>query len=388
MKKRWMTITAVVMATTFMICACGKQQEQTTTFTGKETEKPEYQGNLNAISPAAYNNVEGLNLEPGTYISIIGKDDSSSYWTNVKKGVMQAADDLNKELGYKGSDKIKVTYNAPAKSEDIDEQVNILDEELSRYPDAVGIASIDSAACSVQFDLATANGIPIISLDSGNEYKGIQCIVKTDNEDAARTGAYKLANEIGNEGQVILVVHDSNSETAKERAKSFEEEIKNNYPSVSIVETIYCDKLDDLKKKIAVEKDPNISEDLQKAAVEKMTDDEVMQYYLKKYPDLKGVFGTNESSTIFALEALQKTELAGKVALVGFDISEEQTAAIKNGEIAGLVVQNPFGMGYASVVAAARTILQSGNEAVVDTGYIWVTKDNLEDESIQNMLYK
>ena len=388
MKKRWMTITAVVMATTFMICACGKQQEQTTTFTGKETEKPEYQGNLNAISPAAYNNVEGLNLEPGTYISIIGKDDSSSYWTNVKKGVMQAADDLNKELGYKGSDKIKVTYNAPAKSEDIDEQVNILDEELSRYPDAVGIASIDSAACSVQFDLATANGIPIISLDSGNEYKGIQCIVKTDNEDAARTGAYKLANEIGDEGQVILVVHDSNSETAKERAKSFEEEIKNNYPSVSIVETIYCDKLDDLKKKIAVEKDPNISEDLQKAAVEKMTDDEVMQYYLEKYPDLKGVFGTNESSTIFALEALQKAELAGKVALVGFDISEEQTAAIKNGEIAGLVVQNPFGMGYASVVAAARTVLQSGNEAVVDTGYIWVTKDNLEDESIQNMLYK
>lgn len=388
MKKRWMTVTAVVMATTFMICACGKQQEQTTTFTGKETEKPEYQGNLNAISPAAYNNVEGLNLEPGTYISIIGKDDSSSYWTNVKKGVMQAADDLNKELGYKGSDKIKVTYNAPAKSEDIDEQVNILDEELSRYPDAIGIASIDSAACSVQFDLATANGIPVISLDSGNEYKGIQCIVKTDNEDAARTGAYKLANEIGDEGQVILVVHDSNSETAKERAKSFEEEIKNNYPSVSIVETIYCDKLDDLKKKIAVEKDPNISEDLQKAAVEKMTDDEVMQHYLKKYPDLKGVFGTNESSTIFALEALQKTELAGKVALVGFDIGEEQIAAMKNGEIAGLVVQNPFGMGYASVVAAARTVLQSGNEAVVDTGYIWVTKDNLEDESIQNMLYK
>ena len=388
MKKRWMTVTAVVMATTFMICACGKQQEQTTTFTGKETEKPEYQGNLNAISPAAYNNVEGLNLEPGTYISIIGKDDSSSYWTNVKKGVMQAADDLNKELGYKGSDKIKVTYNAPAKSEDIDEQVNILDEELSRYPDAIGIASIDSAACSVQFDLATANGIPVISLDSGNEYKGIQCIVKTDNEDAARTGAYKLANEIGDEGQVILVVHDSNSETAKERAKSFEEEIKNNYPSVSIVETIYCDKLDDLKKKIAVEKDPNMSEDLQKAAVEKMTDDEVMQHYLKKYPDLKGVFGTNESSTIFALEALQKTELAGKVALVGFDIGEEQITAMKNGEIAGLVVQNPFGMGYASVVAAARTVLQSGNEAVVDTGYIWVTKDNLENESIQNMLYK
>lgn len=387
MKKRWMTVTAAVVATAFMVCACG-DQKTTTTFTGEETEKPIYQGNLNAISPSAYNNVEGLSLEPGTYISIIGKDDASAYWNNVKKGVMQAAEDLNKELGYKGNDKIKVTYNAPAKSEDIDEQVNILDEELSRYPDAIGIASIDSAACSVQFDLATANGIPIIALDSGNDYKGIQCIVKTDNEDAARTGAYKLANEIGNEGQIILVVHDSNSETAKERVKSFQDEITNNYPSVSIVETIYCDKLDELKKQIAVEQNPTLSEDQQKAAVEKMTDAEVMQYYLEKYPDLKGMFGTNESATQFALEALQKAELAGKVTLMGFDTGEEQMAALKNGEISGLVVQNPFGMGYASVVAAARTVLQSGNEAVVDTGYTWVTKDNLEDESIQNMLYK
>ncbi len=388
MKKKWMTVTAAVVATTFMVCACGNNQKTATTFTGEETEKPAYQGNLNAISPSAYNNVDRLELEPGTYISIIGKDDSSAYWINVKKGVMQAADDLNQELGYKGSDKIKVTYNAPSKSEDIDEQVNILDEELSRYPDAVGIASIDSAACSVQFDLATANGIPIIALDSGNDYKGIQCIVKTDNEDAAHTGAYKLANEIGNEGQIILVVHDSDSQTAKERVKSFQDEITNNYPSVSIVETIYCDKLDDLKKQIAVEKNPTLSEDLQKAAVEKMTDDEVMQYYLEKYPDLKGIFGTNESATTFALEALQKSERTHDVTLMGFDTSEELMTALDNGEISGLIVQNPFGMGYASVVAAARTVLQNGNEAVVDTGYTWVTQDNLDDESIQNMLYK
>ena len=183
-------------------------------------------------------------------------------------------------------------------------------------------------------------------------------------------------------------MHDSDSQTAKERVKSFQDEITNNYPSVSIVETIYCDKLDDLKKQIAVEKNPTLSEDLQKAAVEKMTDDEVMQYYLEKYPDLKGIFGTNESATTFALEALQKSERTHDVTLMGFDTSEELMTALDNGEISGLIVQNPFGMGYASVVAAARTVLQNGNEAVVDTGYTWVTQDNLDDESIQNMLYK
>ena len=44
-------------------------------------------------------------------------------------------------------------------------------------------------------------------------------------------------------------------------------------------------------------------------------------------------------------------------------------------------------MGYATVVAAARAALDMGNEAFVNTGYTWVTADNLEDESIQKMLY-
>ena len=45
-------------------------------------------------------------------------------------------------------------------------------------------------------------------------------------------------------------------------------------------------------------------------------------------------------------------------------------------------------MGYATVVAAARTILEIGNEAVVDTGYTWVDKENMEDGSVQMMLYE
>ena len=52
-------------------------------------------------------------------------------------------DELNEALGYSGKDKIKVTYNAPSHEGDVDEQINILDEELDRYPIAVGIAVID-----------------------------------------------------------------------------------------------------------------------------------------------------------------------------------------------------------------------------------------------------
>jgi ribose transport system substrate-binding protein len=45
-------------------------------------------------------------------------------------------------------------------------------------------------------------------------------------------------------------------------------------------------------------------------------------------------------------------------------------------------------MGFASVVAAARTILGESNESVVDTGYVWVTPDNMTNQEISNVLYE
>ncbi|MBU3840758.1 MAG: substrate-binding domain-containing protein [Candidatus Ruminococcus intestinipullorum] len=380
MRKKWSLIVPATLCIAMTIGACAKTEEKPT-FTGDKTEIPAYQGNLDVIIPAAYSNVADLNLEPGTYISILGKDKNSAYWKNVKKGVEQAEKDLNAALGYKGEDRIKITFNAPD-GEDIDEQVNILDEELSRYPDVIGIASIDEDAYNVQFDSAAENGIPIIALDSGNQYHGIQCTIKTDNVEAARTGAYKLANSIQDEGELLLVVWDSNSETAKERMNGFLSEIQETYPNVSVVETIFCDKLEETKKMIAEE------DETSEIKAESLSDEDVIEYYLEKHPNIKGIFGTNADATQLALLALQKNEKTEDIVLMGFDAGKEQLDALEKGEIQGLVVQNPFGIGYASVVGAARTVLQIGNEAVVDTGYVWVTPENMEEEQYQNMLYR
>lgn len=460
MRRKWTTIATLVLVIAIAAGACAKEGGQAT-FTGDTSEEPEYQACLNPIAPSAYAEVEGLKLEKGTYISIIGKSEGTAFWKAVESGVMQAAEDLNAELGYTGGDKIKVTYNAPARTEDIDEQVNILDEELSRYPDVIGIASIDEEACTVQFDLAAGNGIPIIALDSGNQYSGIQCTVKTDNQEAARTGAYKLSEEIGKKGDVILLVHDSKSETAKERAKSFQDEIAESHPDVNVAEVVYCDALDDIKKQMADEQNEGLEEEERKVEKESFSDTDAIQHVIEQHPGLKGIFATNDRTTMLGLEAIKQAEQAReeqaaeedkqendkasgeaarkqddpaaqkqddpaepkteneagetvastqpeadgeskenlseseneeqaedtRIVLVGFDAGKEQLKALEEGEISGLVVQNPFGIGYASVVAAARTVLQAGNEAQVSTGYLWVTKDNMDDESIQKMLY-
>ena len=429
MKKRLVSA-GVAACTVVMLCACSPEEEEDI-FTGDVAERLPYQDNLDLISPAAYSEIDGLDLEPGTYISVIGKEENSPYWQQVKAGVEQAADDLNEILGYSGNDSLKITFNAPSDGEDIDEQVNILDEEMARYPDVIAIASIDEEASAVQFDLATENGIPIVAFDSGNAYQGIQSTCRTDNTKAAAEGASKLCEAIGDSGEIALIVHDAVSENGKERENGLKEEIENSHPGVTVAETIYMDDLDGLKREAAAQQLGFNLEEIMAAAeaqesgqentpaegqetssgetaeeqtaeeeqqsekleqvnslVESMSDADAVAYALEKHPDLKGCFGTNDDSTQLAVEALSQAERIDSVTVMGFDAGSAQLSSLESGDVDGLIVQNPFGMGYAAVIAGARTVLEIGNEAEVDKGYIWVDQENMEDESIQAFLYE
>ena len=416
MKKRVTMAVSIAACAALGICACSSGKESSA-FTGDTTEEPDYQAKLNAISVEAYSNVEGLDLEPGTYISVIGKEDESAYWKQIKEGVEQAADDLNEELGYSGDDEIKVIFNVPGDPGNIDEQVNILDEELARYPDVIAISSIDEEASAVQFDLATMNGIPIVAFESGNSYQGIQCTCSTDNAAAAQTAARELCSAIDEEGDVILVVPDSVSGSSKDQVDAFREELLSNHLEVNLADVIYMDQLDLMKRQAAAEQLDIAYEEVVKASdivsgdgtaadsdeesvqqatelldqvdaeAEQMEDEDVIAWRFEKNPDLKGCLGTSAEASRLILGALDRAEGMADVSVIGFDAGEDQLEALENEELDGLIVQNPFGMGYATVVAAARTVLQEGNEAQVDTGFVWVDRENMEDENIQAMLY-
>ena len=124
----------------------------------------------------------------------------------------------------------------------------------------------------------------------------------------------------------------------------------------------------------------------EKVTPESITEEQVIDYILAKHPNIKGCLATNEGSLLLALDGLERNAM-NTVKVVGFDASETEVQALSDGKVTGLIAQNPFGMGYATVVAAARAALNMGNEAVVNTGYTWVTQEGLEEEPIQKILY-
>lgn len=395
MKRTW-KMTALVLCAAMMVTACTpgndtkkdakKKTEQ------KVPEEKEYQAKLDAILPTAYNNAEGLHLEKGAYISIIGKGNKSAYWQEVKKGVEQAADDINAELGYEGKEKVKVIYNAPSDEENVDEQVNILDEELARYPVAVGIACVDENACAVQFDLAAENEIPVIAFDSGSAYQGLLATVATNNLESAAVTADKLAEQITKEGEVLIFAHSSKTRTGRERVQGFTDEIQANYPNITVGGTYYIDEFEEMRKEVAAEVNAgtwsiDVENNGEEVLPEAITEEQVVDYIFGKHPEVKGVYGTNINALTLAQKGLERQSAMQSTVLVGYDMNEEMQEALMDGKVDGLLVQNPFGIGYAAVIAAARSALNMGNEAYVNTGYVWVTREHINDADIKKMLY-
>ena len=377
MKKK-IAVMAVMLCTAISMAACAGEDtsDKDSVVLGQEEEESADQTKLNMIQPQAYSTVEGLNLEKGSYISIIGKSEDSEYWDEVKRGAEDAVDELNEALGYSGKDEIKVTYNAPGHEGDVDEQINILDEELDRYPIAVGIAVIDKTACEVQFDLATENNIPIVGMDSPSDYPGLM-LVSTNNQEAGATAADKMAGLLNEQGEVLLFIQDNISGSAKQREAGMISQFQSQYPNITVSGIYYMDELDSMKEETA--------EKLGKAA-ENVTDVEVIQQSLVDHPNAKGCIAANEETTKMLIDACEVSE-RDDIQLIGFDGGETLTEALEDGKVEGLIVQNPYGMGYATVVAAARSALNMANEANIDTGYAWVTQDNMEETAIKNMLY-
>jgi ribose transport system substrate-binding protein len=87
-------------------------------------------------------------------------------------------------------------------------------------------------------------------------------------------------------------------------------------------------------------------------------------------------------------KALRDLGLAGgKVKMVGFDAGSQSVTDMKNGDVQGLVVQNPLLMGYLGVVTAVKHLQGEKVNKRIDTGVVLVTPENMNEPPIKELLY-
>ncbi|MBC7959951.1 MAG: substrate-binding domain-containing protein, partial [Vallitaleaceae bacterium] len=109
---------------------------------------------------------------------------------------------------------------------------------------------------------------------------------------------------------------------------------------------------------------------------------------LVKYPDVTGIFGSNEVSILGVARAIKDSELTGKIKLIGFDSNEEVVKLIEEGVIEATMVQRPFNMGYMGVKKAIEEYYNKKNVSeFIDTGYVVITKDNIYEPENQKLIF-
>lgn len=308
-----------------------------------------------------YTSLEELDLEPGSHIAVVVKTTKTGFFDKVKEGMQAAVDDLNEKLGYKGEDRIVFSFEGPSGELDVESQINIIDAVLSENPSVLCLSAIDMESCQAQLETASENGIPVVVLDSGLSSDMFETVCSTDNKKAGEEAAKRLCEAIGDSGKIAIMAHVESSQNSQERKEGFVQEIVSNHPNVEIVFT------------------GNENEEI--------SINEMAESAITGYEDLKAFFCTNEVTTIKVLEVLDGYK-DREIAVVGFDAGKKQIEAIKNGTEIGTVSQNPYGMGYATIVAAARASLGLENDDIIDSGYLWINKENLENEQYSNYLYE
>ena len=82
----------------------------------------------------------------------------------------------------------------------------------------------------------------------------------------------------------------------------------------------------------------------------------------------------------------QGTE-GGKIVVIGYDSGKQQKDAIRSGLEAGAITQNPVGIGYKRVEAAVKAIKGETLPKIIDTGFYWYDKTNIDDPKIAAVLY-
>jgi ribose transport system substrate-binding protein len=243
-------------------------------------------------------------------------------------------------------------------------QTPVVNAVVAKKPDAILIAPTDTKAMIPPLTQAKAAGIKLVFVDTTTENgpELAESEIASDNEEGGREAARSLAKLTGGKGSVLVINVKPGISTTDARAKGFEEEIKNT-PGLKYIGQEY-------------------SNDKPDVAAAKAT------AALAAHPDLVGIFGTNLFSAEGAATGLRSAGSAAKVKIVGFDAGPKQVEDLQQGIVQALIAQKPADIGKAGVEQAVAALKGEPVQKKIGTGFVVVTKDNMNDPDVKPYLYK
>jgi len=294
-------------------------------------------------------------------IAVIPKGTTHVFWKSIHAGAVKAEQEL-KDVG------VEVIWKGPLKEDDRESQIRVMEDFITRGVEGIVLAPLDDTALRRPVSDAVRRDIPVVIIDSDLKSDDYTSFVATDNYIGGRKGGERLAKLLGGKGKVIMLRYQEGSASTMNREQGFLDVLAEKYPQIEVVSS---NQYGGATTESAYQASENLLAPL-------------------RTPDgglsIDGIFCPNESTAFAMLRALQDSGLAGKVKYVGFDSSERLVQGLENGELHGLVLQDPINMGYLGVKTMVEHLRGRKVEKRIDTGSVVATPENMNEPEIRNLL--
>ncbi len=291
-------------------------------------------------------------------IAVIPKGTTHEFWRSIETGARKAEQELNAQ-----GTAVEVIWKGPLKEDDRDQQIQVVENFTTRRVSGMVLAPLDSKALVRPTETAQKAGIPVVIIDSGLESDQYASFVATDNFKGGQMAGEHMGKLLGGKGKVILLRYAVGSASTEKREAGFLDALAT-FPDIEL-----------------------ISSD-QYAGPTRETAYQASQNLLNRFgKEVNGIFCVNENSTIGMTKALREIGRAGgEVKMLGFDAGTASIKDLRDGDVQGLVVQDPVRMGYEGVKTLVAVLGGETVEKRIDTGVVMVTQENMEEEAVKTLL--
>ncbi len=309
------------------------------------------------LSFAAY--AEGKVYE----IAVVPKDATIGWFKRMDVGVVQYAKDSGMKAYLKG----------PSKT-DAAAQAEVIEDLISAGVDALCVVPIDPVSLEPVLEKALKKGIVVVTHEGATQQNTMYDIEAFDNNQYGAFIMDNLAKAMNYSGKYVTMVGFLTNASHNEWADGGIARQKEKYPKMQLIQA---------DARVEIQDDPNIT--YQKA-----------KELFKKYPDLKGIFGTSGHAAPNSAKAIQELGLKGKAFTCGTGLPSQVRRYLKDGTMQYATLWDPADAGYAMCVLAKKILdkesIATGvnlgrkgyekmtlkGKLLIGAGWVTLTKDNVD----------
>ena len=223
---------------------------------------------------------------------------------------------------------IKVVHYVPTTPDNVVEQSKLVEDAIRNKPDAIIFDPVEIDKMVPAIEKINAADIPVTEVTDRSVGGKFVSRVLPDDYQLGLSVARRLLKEMDGKGNVVILEGIAGNTTNTERLKGFNDAIKE-APGVKLLSS----KTGKYQRKPA---------------------QDVMEAWIKIYPQIDGVLAANNSMAAAVAETLEKR--GRKALIVGINGSKEAVDLIKSGKMLATGEFNGFVLGCLSTELAARNL--------------------------------